>query len=231
MNSLDKNMPIAPGRLRYDPDTLIAVTWGLAEATLFFIAPDVLLTRIAILRGRRRRSAPAPGPWRERSSGSPWFITPQPPVTRPGWRAGSTGSPASALRSWRKRTTVWRITALSVLWRGAFTGIPFKIYAMHAGAMHLGWMMFLLTSLVACLARFAAASLIAWALARTCSPFLFARLPAGDSRRRVGGALRRLFYPAGRLRSRLDCQSQSAAKMFQVVAVGIPSRPFTYLCG
>jgi membrane protein YqaA with SNARE-associated domain len=167
MHSLEKNNPIAPGRLRYDQDTLLAVTWGLAEATLFFIVPDVLLTRIAILRG-----------WRQALRACVWAVAGAIVGVALVYYAAATGHSTGLVRwfDWIPGISQSLMTqahdsledhGLGVLWRGAFTGVPFKIYAMHAGAMHLGWMMFLLTSLVACLARFAAASLLAWALAKT----------------------------------------------------------------
>ena len=167
MNSLEKNNPIAPGRLRYDPDALLAVTWGLAEATLFFIVPDVLLTRIAILRG-----------WRQALRACGWALAGAIVGVALVYYAAATGHSTGLARwfDWIPGISQSLMTqahdsledhGIGVVWRGAFTGIPFKIYAMHAGAMHLGWMMFLLTSLMACLARFAAASLLAWALAKT----------------------------------------------------------------
>jgi membrane protein YqaA with SNARE-associated domain len=167
MNSAKKSGPVAPGRLRYNPDTLLAVTWGFAEATLFFIVPDVLLTRIAILRGRRRAFracgwavvgsivggvlvyyAAAMG----HSTGlTRWF----------DWLPGITPSLMAQAHDGLEDHGV------GVLFRGAWSGIPYKLYAMQAGAMHIGWMMFLLASVAARAVRFAATSLLAWVLAKT----------------------------------------------------------------
>jgi membrane protein DedA with SNARE-associated domain len=167
MHSLEKNDPIAPGRLRYDPDTLLAVTWGLAEATLFFIVPDVLLTRIAILRG-----------WRQALRACGWALAGAIVGIALVYYAAATGHSTGLTRwfDWIPGISPSLMAqvhdnledhGVGVVWRGAFTGVPFKVYALHAGAMHIGWMMFLLTSLVACLARFAAACLLAWVLAKT----------------------------------------------------------------
>jgi membrane protein YqaA with SNARE-associated domain len=167
MNSLEKNDPIAPGRLRYTPDTLLAVTWGLAEATMFFIVPDVLLTRIAILRG-----------WRQALRACCWALAGAMVGGALVYYAAATGHSTGLARwfDWLPGISPSLLAqahdgledhGLVVLWRGAFGGIPYKLYAMQAGAMHIGWMTFLLVSAVSRLARFAATSMVAWVLAKT----------------------------------------------------------------
>jgi len=129
--------------------------------------PDVLLTRIAILHG-----------WRQALRACGWALAGAIVGIALVYYAAATGHSTGLARwfNWipgigpslmAQAHDSLEDHGIGVVWRGAFTGIPFKIYAMHAGAMHLGWMMFLLTALVACLARFAAASLLAWALAKT----------------------------------------------------------------
>ena len=167
MNSLEKNNPIAPGRLRYDSDTLLAVAWGFAEATMFFIVPDVLLTRIAILRG-----------WRRALHACGWALAGAIVGGTLVYYAAATGHSTGLARwfDWLPGIDASLMAqaregledhGVGVLWRGAFGGIPFKLYALHAGAMHIGWMTFLLALAVARLVRFAAVSLLAWALAKT----------------------------------------------------------------
>ena len=171
MNSLEKNDPIAPGRLRYDSDTLLAVTWGLAEATMFFIVPDVLLTRIAILRG-----------WRQALRACCWALAGAMVGGVLVYYAAATGHSPGLSRwfDWLPGISPSLMAqahdgledhGLVVLWRGAFGGIPYKLYAMQAGAMHIGWIMFLLVSAVTRLARFVATSLVAWVLAKTALRF------------------------------------------------------------
>ena len=167
MKPLEPKDPIAPGRLRYDSDTLLAVSWGLAEATLFFIVPDVLLTRIAILRG-----------WRRALRACGWALAGAIVGGTLVYYAAASGHAAGLARwfDWLPGIGPALMAqahdgledhGVSVLFRGAFSGIPFKLYAMHAGAMHLGWGMFLLASVGSRLARFVATSLFAWALAKT----------------------------------------------------------------
>jgi membrane protein YqaA with SNARE-associated domain len=157
----------APGRLFYDRDTLLAVTWGLAEATVFFIVPDVLLTRIAMLRG-----------WRGALRACGWALVGAIGGGTLLYYAAANGHSAALQRmfDWMPGITPALMDrarygledhGVGILFAGAWQGVPFKLYATQAGAMHIGWWMFLLTALVARCVRFVATSLIAWALATT----------------------------------------------------------------
>jgi membrane protein YqaA with SNARE-associated domain len=167
VNAPPHDGPIAPGRLSCDRDALLAFAWGLAEATLFFIVPDVLLTRIAILRG-----------WRQGLRACGWALAGAIFGGALVYYAAATGHLPGLTRwfDWLPGISPSLMAqahdgledhGVAVLWRGAFGGIPYKLYAMHAGAMHIGWVTFLVVSAASRLARFVATSLVAWVLAKT----------------------------------------------------------------
>jgi membrane protein YqaA with SNARE-associated domain len=153
------------------PSRGIALTavWGFAEATLFFIVPDVVVTFIALRRGFRA-----------------------------GWIAGAWAALAAVLGGiviyvWAARdpATVERVLdlvpAISInqigrakaetgadwimaLMRGAFIGNPYKLYAAASGEQAVPLLAFLPMSFVARILRFllagTAARAVAVALAR-----------------------------------------------------------------
>lgn len=132
--------------------SLIAAVWGLAESTLFFIVPDVWLTRMA-LKGMR------PG-----LVACVWAIAGA-LVGGSLMYAWGEQAPASAL-AWmdrvpavsvdlieRVRSGLERQGAMAAL-VGSFVGRPYKVYAVQAGSLDLGLWTFLLFSIPARAARF-----------------------------------------------------------------------------
>ena len=132
---------------------LAAAAWGMAEASFFFIVPDVLLT-LAVLRL---------GPWRAvrlavvaalaaaLTGGVLW-----------GW-AGHDA--AAAHRAMLHVPAVGPDLLARVAWEfdhdwplkltlGAMTGAPYKLYAVEAGARHIALLPFLAVSFAARLLRF-----------------------------------------------------------------------------
>ena len=130
-----------------------AAAWGLAEATLFFIVPDVLLTWLALDRPR-----------------TAWIAC--------GWAlAGAVagGVAMYALGAGRAEETIAlleRVPAVSTemidrvrreltahgltaVFVGPLTGTPYKIYAVQSGALGVGLPLFVLASAPARLLRFA----------------------------------------------------------------------------
>jgi membrane protein YqaA with SNARE-associated domain len=149
---------------------MLAMAWGFAEATLFFIVPDVLLSWIALRDAR--------GAWRAclwalagaMLGGSLMYL----------W--GMVGFESAVLAlDWVpaiSRSLCGRVNeevgthGLGSLFRGPLTGVPYKIYAVHAGAAGLSLALFLLISVPARLLRFVAITGLTIALCR-----LFARVP------------------------------------------------------
>ena len=131
---------------------IIAFVWGFAEATAFFIVPDVYLGFVALFnwrRGLRAMIAALIGAMaggsvmyilaRENPSGLNLFLTHVPMINAPlvedvGNKMHSDG--------------------LITLLNGPLRGIPYKIYAVQAGEQSLSFLYFLLMTIPARLERF-----------------------------------------------------------------------------
>ncbi|HHQ43100.1 MAG TPA: hypothetical protein ENK20_12535 [Chromatiales bacterium] len=153
----------------------VAALWGLAEATLFFLVPDVWLTLLAT------RAAGAPAPWRR-------LLLPACLAATAGAVAGGllmhawgAHDPAAALAAVERVPAVSaemaaRVRAgleahgLAALFLGPLTGTPYKLYAVQAGALGIGAAAFAAVSVPARLARFLVLSWAAAALARRLRP-------------------------------------------------------------
>jgi membrane protein YqaA with SNARE-associated domain len=150
---------------------LIAGIWGFAEATLFFVVPDVWLTLIAVRRGL----APA--------------------LVACGWALAGALAGGLAMYAWgafdpaAARDALETIPAIdremidgvrsalrddgaAALFLGPLKGVPYKIYAVEAPAAGIGVLAFLAVSVPARLLRFvllaAVANLLSrWLLGRT----------------------------------------------------------------
>jgi membrane protein YqaA with SNARE-associated domain len=145
----------------------LALLWGLADATVFFILPDALISRLAIRDGRRV--------WRT----ALWALA--------GALIGATIL-WSLAHSNHDRTQVLLNTAdrlpgisrehmvrsaqavhehgASAIGVGALLGQPYKLFAIHAGAQDLALAPFLAASAIGIAARLALTSAIAWLLSR-----------------------------------------------------------------
>ncbi len=142
----------------------IATLWGFAEATLFFIVPDVWISLVAMRRGWKSAMLAAclacmgaliGGAvmylWGSRDAESARHVLDMIPSISPGmiWMTGYE----------------MRDLGLGSMILGAFTGVPFKIYAVEAGAIGAGLSTFLGTAVIARLSRFVLGALIAAAAA------------------------------------------------------------------
>ena len=134
--------------------------WGLAEATVFFIVADVWISFVALRRGWRSGLIAAIFSCAGALIGGAFMYR---------WGASD---PEAARRCLDlipaispdligevRRSLADR--GLISLIEGAFTGVPFKIYAVEAGATQQGLAAFLLMAIPARLLRFAAAAFIA----------------------------------------------------------------------
>ena len=130
-----------------------AGVWGVAEATVFFVVPDVLLTA-AVIRFGFRRALPlafiAAGfaslaglvmwLWSHNDAATARHIMLLVPAIDPDLLARAHGEMAS---DW-----------LVHLFTGAVTGVPYKLYAVEAGAQGINPFFFVLLSFPARLFRF-----------------------------------------------------------------------------
>lgn len=144
---------------------IVAAAWGFAEATVFFVVPDVWLTIVAVRRG------PHTGMWAcgfalagALAGGSVMYglgardpdiartALDWVPAVGPSMIAGVGQSLAS--------------DGLSALFTGPLAGIPYKIFAVEAPNAEIGLVSFLAVSVPARLLRFSVTTLFAYGIAR-----------------------------------------------------------------
>jgi membrane protein YqaA with SNARE-associated domain len=162
---------------------LLAFAWGLAEAVIFFIVPDVLLTRIALTDLRRALVACVWTTIGALIGGSLLFL------------AAAHGNAPALLHvyAWlpgisndllvRTAQAVHTQGAFAML-PGALQGQPYKLFAVHASPAGVTFGPFILYSIVSRVARFGAASVVAAVIGRL--------LPSQPARRL--GQLHTLFW-------------------------------------
>lgn len=133
-----------------------AALWGAAEATFFFIVPDVLLTA-AVLKLGWRAALKLAGVAAAAAvlAGSALYLWAAADAS--GARAAMLLVPAVGpdliVRTTAEIDGLWPLHMLA----GAISGVPYKLYAVAAGTGHIGLIPFVLASFAARLARFALA--------------------------------------------------------------------------
>ncbi|MFI5011858.1 MAG: hypothetical protein ACHQAY_05890 [Hyphomicrobiales bacterium] len=144
----------------------IALIWGFAEATLFFVVPDVFLTLVAVSRGARRAlslsvlsalGAVGGGALMMWWGGNDIAAARVAVHFLPAISADMIAGVAAAMQR-----PDWPLAMLL----GAFGGVPYKVFAMEAGAAQLSAAPFLAASFAARLLRFSLAVLAARIAAR-----------------------------------------------------------------
>ena len=132
--------------------------WGFAEATLFFIVPDVLLTFIALYSFRRSIKVLAFILIGAVGGGNLMFVIGQlsPEQSKAVVLRVPFVSSAMFERTHQsfERNGIWALT------KGPTSGIPYKVYCVQA-SRYSGWPMFLVASVLARMERFA----LFWAIA------------------------------------------------------------------
>jgi membrane protein DedA with SNARE-associated domain len=124
---------------------LVALLWGFAEATLFFLVPDLLLSAIAVWRGRR--AALLAAGWAVAGAVLGGLVM---------YRWGAR-DPASATAALDRLPAIAPATieavreelarhGLVAVLTGGFTGIPYKTYAATAAAAGIDLPLFLAAS-------------------------------------------------------------------------------------
>ena len=141
---------------------LTALTWGLAEATFFFIVPDVLLTFVSL---EHRRKATRLCFWALGGAlaGGVIMFT---------WGARQKDSaehfleyvPAISQQLIEEVNHEVETRGAMATFAGPLTGKPYKVYAVQAGAAGMNLPMFLLISIPARLLRFLLAAWVSSAI-------------------------------------------------------------------
>ena len=142
-----------------------ALLWGFAEATLFFLVPDVLLSYVAVR--NLRESFPACG-WALLGAvlgGGAMYLwgwtTPAGAATVLDFVPAISPAMVDGVEASLAEDGLW------ALFLGPVKGVPYKIYAVKAGALHLSAAGFLLVSLPARLMRFVLVMLLVSGLSQS----------------------------------------------------------------
>jgi membrane protein YqaA with SNARE-associated domain len=141
---------------------LVAALWGFAEATLFFIVPDVFLTVVALRDRRAGFRGCAAAIVGALAGGLLMYLWGS---TDPASADAAVGGvPGISHRMAAQVRSSLLSTGLLSLFLGPLTGTPYKIYAVTSGALGLSLPLFLLISIPARGARFLIVTLAAsWA--------------------------------------------------------------------
>lgn len=146
----------------------VSLAWGLAEATFFFIVPDVLLSRVVLRGWKGCLRATAAAIVGALIGGAIMF----------GWGAAYPSQamrfldhvPAISIPMIDNAGARLEATGFPAYFKGAAAGVPYKVYAVHAGRLRVPFIRFMIASALARAARFlivcGLASLIANALKR-----------------------------------------------------------------
>jgi membrane protein YqaA with SNARE-associated domain len=159
---------------------LFALLWGFAEATLFFIVPDVLLSLIALESRRRAWVASGFAVAGALLGGGLMFHWAG--LDAEQARQALAVIPAISSEMLSQVRQQLESAGLASLFAGSITGVPYKTYAVEAGALGLPLAGFLLVSIPARALRFlAVTALVGWIARRW-----MGRMTHGQ---RVGAAL------------------------------------------
>jgi membrane protein YqaA with SNARE-associated domain len=149
---------------------LVALAWGFAEATVFFVVPDVWISRLALSsRGAALRACAAALAGAIAGGLLLYALAPQ---HGPALLAFFDHLPAIGPGLIGRVQAQLRELGGAGLVLGGFSGAPYKLYAVQAPAAGLGWAAFAACSVVARGARFVAGALLARGLARWLAPRL-----------------------------------------------------------
>lgn len=150
---MSNDFPGGPGPVPRLGLSAACFTWGLAEATFFFLVPDVLLSWVALDQPR----AAWQGCWRALAGalvgGTAMYLWGSVDV-----QAALTlleGIPAISRAMCDEVAQALQTDGLLAMILGPIQGTPYKVFAVQAGAAHLGWFDFLVLSVPARVVRFA----------------------------------------------------------------------------
>ncbi|MBU63806.1 MAG: hypothetical protein CMI26_15045 [Opitutae bacterium] len=139
---------------------LLAIAWGLMEASVFFIVPDILLTYLALKDPRRATKACLWALVGALVGGTAMFCWGN--YNLKGAEGFLTEIPAIDKQLLKKVEGQIENDGVKATFYGPITGRPYKIYSVYAGAKGISFPSFLLVSIPARLLRFILLTWITW---------------------------------------------------------------------
>jgi len=140
----------------------IALAWGLAEATVFVIVPDVFLSWLALQNVRSALVACLYALLGAVAGGSLlWLLASGDPAPVRSLLASLPGIDASMIAGVRFQL---QSEGLPALFLGPLSGTPYKLYALEAADLQLGYWVFIAISIPARLLRFVLVTIMVGAL-------------------------------------------------------------------
>lgn len=138
---------------------LTAIAWGFAEASLFFIVPDVLISFIALRHGLKAAlTASVAAAIAAAAGGAAMYFWAS--LDAEGAKAAIAALPAIDRGMINAVSAGFESGGYSAMLIGAFSGVPYKIYAVDAGEAGRSLAVFLLMTPLVRLPRFILAGLI-----------------------------------------------------------------------
>jgi len=145
-----------PPRIFYDGQgwQWLAFFWGMAEATCFFIVPDVLTSRMVLINPRRALLACITSLAGALLGGALLYQLSANPTLLAQLLTGMDWLPGVSPRLIERARLGLETHGLAALFVGLLGGIPYKLYAVQAAGFGSGFGVFLLVSIFARLSRF-----------------------------------------------------------------------------
>lgn len=144
-----------------------ALLWGFAEATVFFIVPDVLLSWFGLRKLRGALLACLFALLGALLGGSVvWLVSHQDPEQLRALYGALPAIDGTMINGVRQQLQAQGLVALFL---GPLSGTPYKLYALEAAHLGLGYLPFLLVSIPARLLRFVLVTLAAAGFSRLLS--------------------------------------------------------------
>lgn len=134
-------------------DNVVAALWGAAEATCFFIVPDVWLTRVSLRSRKRGIVAALSSLGGALAGGIATYLWSARTESHESKRLLRKLPAISGAMIDRADTEIARVGNRGMLW-GPLRGVPYKIYARAAGAQRKSLLSFIVWSLPARIPRF-----------------------------------------------------------------------------
>ena len=152
---------------------IAAAIWGFAEATIFFIVPDVLLSWVALRYPRRAFQACLWALGGALLGGVMiWYLGSADPEPVREFYATIPAISEAMIAGVRGQLDTRGLTALFI---GPMIGTPYKIYALEAAGAGFGLISFLLISIPARLLRFVVVTGVVAVVSRALQPFVALR--------------------------------------------------------
>jgi membrane protein YqaA with SNARE-associated domain len=143
---------------------LLAFVWGMSEAVVFFVIPDVLITRAALGSLRAGMVATAYALAGSLLGGAISYVWGAADLD--GARRVLDALPAISIGMLDHARQALASDGMIAALIGSFTGVPYKVFAVHAASANISLPVFLLASIPARAVRFVLLAMIVRALAR-----------------------------------------------------------------